>query len=134
MLGHLLSDPAVRTDHDAAFTTLYARWGVDNAEMRGELGCEGGRAEGLRCLVQSGSWGKLRRHNVPAVLELISPGGSRHYAAVTALGGETVTLDFGGRRVTFQLREVERFWNGVFTILTVGPPVAAAPRLVSSRR
>jgi len=51
---------------------------------------------------------------MPAILELVSPGGSRHYGVATALTTETVTLDLGERQVILPLSEVEPFWAGAF--------------------
>jgi len=62
---------------------------------------------------------------VPAMLTLMTPTGERHYATVTALGAETVTLDLAPRAVTLLLNDVERFWDGAFVALWRTPDLAA---------
>ena len=68
-LGDLLADPALRADKKAAFTTLYARWRLDFDGDKTALACERGRAEGLECLFKTGRWAKLRRYNLPAIID-----------------------------------------------------------------
>jgi general secretion pathway protein A len=116
-LGELLADPRIRADKRAAFASLYARWRLDFDGGQTALGCERGRAEGLECLFKSGTWAKLRRYNLPAIVELSSPKGDRRYATVVALGEDTVRLDFGGRPYTFPFSEVDRYWEGPFIVL-----------------
>ena len=90
------------------------------------LGCERGRAEGLECLFKTGTWAKLRRYNVPAIIELSSPNGDRRYATVVALGEDTATLDFGGRRYVLPFSEVDRYWEGPFIVLWRAASVTAS--------
>src|SRR5207245_7023078 len=80
----------------------------------GDNACEIARRSGLRCLVRTGTWNVIRRLDVPAMLTLMTPTGERHYATVTALGADTVTLDLAPRPVTLLLNDVERFWDGAF--------------------
>lgn len=126
-LAQVLADPALRTDEASAFTALYARWGLDHAAAKGERACDGGRDDGLRCLARAGSWTKLRRYDLPAVLELVSPTHGRHYALVTGFGGQTVSLEIGGRPVTVPLSEVDPLWEGLFTLVWRPPPLTTAP-------
>jgi general secretion pathway protein A len=112
-------------DPDAALANLFTRWGVEFQPQPGEGACEIARRAGLRCLVRSGTWNLIRRLDVPAVLTLTTPTGERHYATVTALGADTVTLDGAPRPVTLPLNEVERFWDGAFVALWRTPDLAA---------
>jgi general secretion pathway protein A len=126
-LAQVLADPAIRTDEASAFTALYARWGLDQSAAKGEQVCDGGRDDGLRCLARTGSWTKLRRYDLPAVLELESPTHGRHYALVTGFGGQTVSLEIGGRPVTVPLSEVDPLWEGVFILVWRPPTLTTAP-------
>ena len=99
-LAALLADPAVKGDKPSAFASLYARWGLDFDVGKHALGCERGRAEGLRCLFGIGSLAKLRRIDLPAILELGSARASRRYATLVALDDRNATLEMGGRRFT----------------------------------
>jgi general secretion pathway protein A len=124
-LAKLLSDPSVRGDKKSAFVSLYGRWGLRVDESAGALGCERGEPLGFRCLSRSGTWAKLRRVDLPAIIELATPPTwDRRYATVAAVDDETATLDFGGRRYTFPLREVDRYWDGPFTVLWKRPALS----------
>ena len=112
-------------DRDAALASLFARWGVEFQPRPGENACEIARRSGLRCLVRTGTWNVIRRLDVPAMLTLMTPTGERHYATVTALGADTVTLDLAPRPVTLLLNDVERFWDGAFVALWRTPDLAA---------
>ena len=124
-LGALLADPKVRADKKSAFASLYARWRLDFDGAKA-LGCERGRAEGLECLFKTGTWAKLRRYNVPAIIELSSPNGDRRYATVVALGEDTATLEFGDRRYVLPFSEVDRYWEGPFIVLWRAASVTAS--------
>ena len=125
-LGELLADAGVRADKKSAFASLYARWRLDFDGVTTALGCERGRAEGLECLFKTGTWAKLRRYNVPAIIELSAPNGDRRYATVVALGEDTATLDFGGRRYVLPFSEVDRYWEGPFIVLWRAASVTAS--------
>ncbi|MGH7333123.1 MAG: ExeA family protein [Candidatus Rokuibacteriota bacterium] len=126
-LADVLADPKVRSDKRAAFTALYARWGVEYADGQGGVACETARPGGLECLFRSGTWNKLRRLALPAIVELVAPPGVKHYAAVTALGSDTATLEFADRKLTVPLTEIDQFWDGSFVVLWRAP----APGLTS---
>jgi general secretion pathway protein A len=125
-LASLLSDPSVDADKKSAFTSLYGSWRIQFDGTRSALGCERGRAEGLQCLFKTGTWAKLRRYDLPAIIELSAPSGERRYGTVLALGDDSATLDLGGRPYAFPLREIDRYWEGAFIMLW------EAPALVSS--
>jgi general secretion pathway protein A len=118
-LGDLLSDPG--SDRTSAFASLYARWGMRFDPAKGGLGCERGRADGLACLFKTGTWNKLRRFNLPAIIELVTPAGEKRYATVIALGADSVTLAIGPQETRLPLIEVERFWDGPFILLWKPP-------------
>ena len=89
------------------------------------MGCERGRPQGLRCLTRSGTWAKLRRIDLPAIIELATPTWDRRYATVVAVDDQTATLDLGGRRYTFPLSEVDRHWDGAFILLWKGAALSS---------
>jgi len=122
-LPEILSDPSIQADKKSAFRMLYARWGVD-AKSIPTAACDRGQAQGLRCLYRTGTWAKLRRIDLPAIIELTSPSWERRYATVVALDDNTVTLDFGGRRFTLPLSAVDRYWEGPFVVLWKGPTLS----------
>jgi general secretion pathway protein A len=124
-LRALLAGGTLTGDRQAALAALYARWGV--AYDGRTAACEAGRPDGLECLFRTGTWTRIRRLGLPAIVELSGPAGARHYAVVTALGPQTVTLEFGDRALTVPLEDVDPFWDGAF-ILLWRPP---APGIVA---
>jgi general secretion pathway protein A len=128
-LVQVLADPSIRSDADTAFASVYSRWGAEYPRRPAGLPCETGRSIGLECLSKAGSWNKLRRFNLPAVLKLEVPSAGKHPVALVALGEETATLALGGQEYTFPLREVDRLWDGEFTVLWKAPPFGS--RLIS---
>jgi general secretion pathway protein A len=123
-LANLLTDATLERDKRAAFARLYAQWGLT---YQNGLACDQARSTGLRCLFRIGTWDRLRRLNLPAVLELTTPNGDKHYATVVALGERMATLEFGGRRVALAVDEIDHYWDGTFIMLWRTPPVTAIP-------
>lgn len=120
-LAALLGDGALRADRHAAFAVLYELWRVETPRTPDVDPCEGPRPGGLECLARTGTWTRLRRLNLPAVLDLRSPAGTRHYAAITALEPDSARLHVDGRTLTVALVEVEPFWDGGFVALWKPP-------------
>jgi general secretion pathway protein A len=116
----LLSSPNVRSDKPAAFSVLFARWGFDYDTARQGLPCERARTVGLRCLVRAGGWEALRGLDLPAVVELTPPAGTKRYATITSLEPEAVTLTLG-QQLTLPITEVDDFWDGTFVFLWKPP-------------
>src|SRR6266508_1588141 len=83
------------------------------------------KPDALRCLFRSGTWAKLRRIDMPAIIELATPTWDRRYATVVAIDDQTATLDFGGRRHIFPLSEVNRYWDGPFILLWKAPALTS---------
>jgi general secretion pathway protein A len=126
-LSTILSDSSLTADRATAFVNLYALWGLDAKGVNADRGCELGRAAGLRCLYRTGTWTVLRRLNLPAILELTAPEGRKYHVVLAALDGDRATLEIGERRVTLPSVEVERFWDGPFTMLWKSPVNGPVP-------
>ena len=123
-LANLLTDATLEGDKRAAFARLYAQWGL---LYQDGLACDPARSTGLRCLFRVGTWDRLRRLNLPAVLELAAPNGETRYATVVALGERMATLEFGSRRIALSVDEIDHYWDGTFVVLWRAPPVTAIP-------
>jgi general secretion pathway protein A len=126
-LAAVLGDPSVTADRASAFVNLYALWGLDVRSANAERGCELGRAAGLRCLSRAGTWTVLRRLNLPAILELTTPEGRKYHVVLVGLDGDWATLEIGARHVTLPSSEVERFWDGPFTMIWRSPVTGPVP-------
>jgi len=123
----VLEDPTAATDRTSAFANLYRLWQFDAPVALPDAGCEFGRKAGLRCLSRTGTWTVLRRLNLPAVLELATPDGAKHYVVVSELDGDRATLQIGERRMTLPKVEIERFWDGPFVMVWKAPLTGPLP-------
>ena len=126
-LTDLLGDRALPSDRTSALAALYARWYPGETPGTTVMsGCESGRLAGLDCRALTGTWTKLRRLNLPAVIELAGPEGERHYATLTGLERSRATLEIGGKPFTYPLAEIDPLWDGAFILLWKAPPVSAS--------
>jgi len=131
-LALLLGDPSITADRASAFANLYGLWQLD-APRPADPGCEFGRKAGLRCLARTGTWNVLRRLNLPAVLELATPEGAKHYVVVSELDGDRATLQVGERKVVLPTAEIERFWDGGFVMVWKAPLTGPLPLQLGMR-
>jgi general secretion pathway protein A len=105
----------------SGFADLYALWGVKISRKALSSGCKAGAAEGFECLFQTGNWPKLRRYNLPAILELLLPNGLRRQVVLCGLSKETATLIINERRYECPILEIDRLWDGSFILLWKPP-------------
>ncbi|MFU8821275.1 MAG: ExeA family protein [Gammaproteobacteria bacterium] len=115
-LGIRLATGELATGTDAAFAGLFARWGL---EYRPEVGpaCDQAAANGLRCLLQRGTWGELAALNRPAILVLRDRDGRDHQAVLNRLGEDGAELLAGDSVIVVPLGEVLELWYGEYLLL-----------------
>jgi general secretion pathway protein A len=123
-LEEILADPSARGSTASSFASIYALWGAKLHLNQSDLGCKAGSAEGFECLFKIGNWPRLRRFDLPAILELLLRDGTRCYVALIGLGDEVATLAIGSHSYTFPLSEIDRVWDGSF-IIVWKPPFAS---------
>jgi general secretion pathway protein A len=128
----LLTDPSANATIAAGFKAIYTSWGVNISLGPSDLGCKAGQEQGFECLFQSGNWSKLRRFDVPAILEMALPDGRRMHLALIGLSGTSASLVIGNRECEFPLSEVDALWSGSFIILWK-PPFPTRPISVGAR-
>jgi len=117
---------------ESSFNTLYARWGVQLPPGGAKPGCNSAQAQGFDCLFQAGNWPKLRRYNLPAILELVLPSGAKSRITLIGLDEETARVSIAGREYTFRIAELDKVWDGRF-ILLWKPPFAVRQLSVGYR-
>jgi general secretion pathway protein A len=105
----------------SVFADLYELWGVRVSLHSSNLGCKAGAAEGFECLSQAGGWPKLRRYNLPAMLDLLLPNGLHRRVVLGGLKDESAMLIIEGRRDEFSILEIDRLWDGSFILLWKPP-------------
>lgn len=104
-----------------SFANLYTQMGIKLPSDPSDLGCSNVRAQGYDCLPQSGNWLKLRRYDLPAILEIVMPNGTRQQVAVISLANEKATLAIGYWTREFSLSEIGQVWDGSFILLWKPP-------------
>jgi general secretion pathway protein A len=109
------------TSNVSRFADLYALWGARIPLNSSSLGCKEGAAEGFECLFQTGNWPKLRRYNLPVILELLLPNGQRRQVVLGGLKEETATLIIEGRLYECPILAIDRLWEGSFILLWKPP-------------
>jgi len=120
-LAAVLADATLTADKASAFRRLLARWHVVVPESETRP-CTVATRTGFECVEMRGTWMVIRRLDLPAVIKLVGGEGKRNYAAVTAIGSETATLEFGDRVVTVPVSDVESRWDGTFAFVWKPPP------------
>jgi general secretion pathway protein A len=131
-LRDILMEPSVNATTTASFNAIYASWGVHISLHPSDLGCRAGQEQGFECLFQSGNWSRLRRFDIPAILEMALPDGRRKHVALVGLSGTSAHLVIGNREYEFPLSEVDALWSGSF-ILLWKPPFPPRPISVGAR-
>ncbi len=131
-LADVLSNPDLRGNASYSFARLHALWGVQYPVNTSQLACKAGKEQGVECLFQVGNWPKLRRFNLPAILETTLPNGERNSVALIGLGKNYATLVIKDREYAFPLSEISEVWQGSF-ILLWRPPFALKRLAYGSR-
>jgi general secretion pathway protein A len=127
-LAEVLGDSSAGGDH-AAFASLAGLWGLEYRIPPSGLGCDAIRSAGLQCLFRSGNWNRLRRLDLPVILELTGPTGVRRRATLVSLDEERATLAVAGKDHSYPLDEIDRAWDGSFILVWKAPLVRV--RLIS---
>lgn len=123
-LTSVLKSPALGTyeTQRIAYQDAFAEWGADYADAApGTIPCDFAPAAGLQCFGGTGTWGDLRRFNVPAVLELWDES-KPFYGALTAMTADSVTLRVAGTEQRFAIRDLEESWFGAYVLIWQTPP------------
>jgi general secretion pathway protein A len=104
-----------------SFANMYIQMGIKLPFNPSDLGCGNVRTQGYDCLFLTGNWSKLRRYNLPAILQIILPNGNRHQIAVIGLVNEVATLAIGDWTHASPISEISKVWDGSFVLLWKPP-------------
>ena len=115
-LSQLLMTDRDSTGSDSAFQQLMSLW---NARyVPGKIdGCSQALTQGLRCLVQRGSFAQLRLLNRPAILMLSDDNGTAYQVVLRGLHEDSAQLQIGAQSATVGISELARYWFGDFVLL-----------------
>ncbi|MBF0140965.1 MAG: AAA family ATPase [Magnetococcales bacterium] len=105
-----------------AYKALFGAWGVTSEALPTKEWCGHATRLALECYLTNGSWNLLRRLDLPAILHLTAPDGSKYYTVVERLDDQQAGLRFGSWRGKFAIEELEPFWLGKMVLLWKTPP------------
>jgi general secretion pathway protein A len=126
--GERLATGQLATGTDAAFAALFGRWQLEYLPEEGPA-CEQAEVQGLRCLLQRGTWGELAALNRPTLLVLTDRAGLEHQVVLSKLKENTAELLAGDTRVSVPLGDLLTMWYGEYLLLW--RPEAGDGRLLS---
>ncbi|MCW5652214.1 AAA family ATPase [Hydrogenophaga sp.] len=121
---------ALHANENAAWRELGPLWGQ---ALEGESPCASAQREGLQCYrTDRMTLHGMRQLDRPGILTLRLPGQGSGLVLVTALNGETATLQSRGERWLMPLSALADIWRGDFATLWRTPP-GQTGRLVDGR-
>jgi general secretion pathway protein A len=106
------------TGAEAAFRALFDLWGLDYEN--GDA-CEIASRTGHACLVNRGSWSRLRQLDRPAILTLTDSRGNTHRIVLAAMQGDRAELSIAGVSVTHPVSNITDMWFGQYALLWKPP-------------
>ena len=110
-----------------ALSSLLALWSLTVPEGSADP-CVWASTQGLRCQTLQGPWSRIGSLNLPAMLEFVTAGGERRYAALIRRHDRQLELANGNVSARFDLGDVLSLWTGA--ALTVWkPPMAESVKL-----
>jgi len=115
-LGELLADPAIATDTDSAFATLFALWDA-RYDAEGPAACEQAQRQQLRCWFATGALTQLRRINRPAILSLVDASGRESQLVLKALDATEATFVAADNEYTVPISDLSAAWYGEHLML-----------------
>ena len=115
LFSELIRDP--KLTQDAAFTRLLSQWNIQSNPEGSAKACDVALEKGLRCLFEKSNWHFMRRLNRPVILEFLVKGYQKRFATLVKLDDHRLTLDLGGKRLTFPLDQVLPYWRGRYILL-----------------
>ncbi len=93
---------------------LAEAWRQPGAAFAIQASCNGDTGRGYACLQDQGSWAKIKRLNLPVILELQQQAPS--YLLLQGLNGERLLVGSGEQRTTVSKQSVEALWFGKYLV------------------
>jgi hypothetical protein len=106
--------------YEAAFLSLFDRWGLDYGGLPGQTPCIKARAKGLHCREMFGDWQTVKETNLPALVQLTSANGRRVYAVISSIEGDSADFKIGDKTIMGDQKDILPYWDGNFLVLEPG--------------
>ncbi len=104
------------TSFNASLTELLTVW-KKTVPIDKEVNCNYAATIGFNCLLGKANWEELKKLNRPAVLELNSENGQRHYVILVGFDKDQVIVQVNNREQLFPLDTIQRLWDGYYLLL-----------------
>ncbi|MEE8393557.1 MAG: AAA family ATPase [Rhodospirillales bacterium] len=118
---------------ELAMSGLLDLWGHDNSPISPIDPCAAATKNGLECSRVEGTWASMERTNRPSMIRLANFGGKETHVVVTAIEGDTVTLETAMGRIVTKIGMVTPYWSGQYLMLK-RPPAAGGRALRSGMK
>lgn len=109
----------------AAFRLLLRQWGQTVTDFGTDDPCTRLTTLGLSCALETGTLANLRYFDLPALLRVTRPDGSRGFLVLIALTENTATLALATGTAQLSVAALERWWTGNYTLIWQPPPGGA---------
>ena len=113
---------ADKSYYRAAWTELFAQWSIVLPQDVNPDFCDFAGNQGLRCMVDRGSWEILRQFNRPVIMQLVAADGRRVPVVLQHLDDTIAELIIGNELYRLTIGQVDRYWYGDYTLLLQAPP------------
>ena len=105
-----------------AYSALFSRWQARYSHGNAQTPCGFALRNQLDCWHKRGTFNDLRRLNRPVLLRMVSDESNLFHAALLEINGNRMRLGLGTRTMEVSRNEVERQWDGEFTLIWRRPP------------
>jgi general secretion pathway protein A len=115
-LEPLLRSAGAGTGTDAAFQTLFRRWGVDY-QPGPRRACLQAEDQGLHCLYQRGTLEQVQSLGRPVILTLRDSSSNPHQVTLVGVGPGVAVIDIQGEEYRVPERDLKEYWFGEYLLL-----------------
>jgi general secretion pathway protein A len=115
-LEPLLRSAGAGTGTDAAFRSLFRRWGVDY-QPGPRRACLQAEDQGLHCLYQRGTLEQVQSLGRPVILTLRDSSSNPHQVTLVGVGPGVAVIDIQGREYRVPERDLKEYWFGEYLLL-----------------
>jgi general secretion pathway protein A len=101
---------------DTAIQALFGHWNINYSPDAGPA-CEQAASQGMRCLLQRGTWGELAVLDRPVIMVLSDAQDREHQLVLRRILDGRAELQAGAERVQVPLGELLTLWYGEYLLL-----------------
>ncbi len=104
-------------DRESAILHLISKWRTDYTPRNGVNHCEEIRFYSLNCLDIKGNINSIKNYDHPCMIKLYNNKDKPSYLVITKTTGSDLTLESKNYSREFNIKEIENYWFGEYTII-----------------